>query len=198
MRAKPKGRTNKSGRDYSKRNAKKGVAAKRIIYLKTRRKRSGNRRVDGAAYVDRVDNPGAGKPPARFKKGNPGRPPGTKNVIPRNVKASVRQILEDVAREKVRDVRTAIEVGIRSGPRHSDRYLRLMAEYVDGKPDTTINLNNNFKAETVEESARMLQKQMTKLVTKALAQFNATTGPDPDASAPAGDDPTVGTSGNDE
>ena len=121
-----------------------------------------------------------------------------RSVIPRNVKASVRQILEDVAREKVADVRTAIEVGIRSGPRHSDRYLRLMAEYVDGKPDTTINLNNNFKAETVEESARMLQKQMTRLVTKAIAQFNATTGPDPNTDAPTGDDPPIGVVGDDE
>lgn len=98
----------------------------------------------------------------RFKKGHhQGRPKGSTNVVPAGVKASVRAILEEVVRHRKKTVRDAIVEGIQSGPRHADRYLRLAAEYVDGKPTDNVNLNARFNQDELGSAREMLGKKLT-------------------------------------
>src|SRR5690606_20635302 len=89
-------------------------------------------------YASMVEPTGAkggkGTPPHRFKVGNPGRPPGTKNRVPTSVRASIRTVLEEVAQNEGETIRSAIMRGLTGGARNADRYIRLIAEYVDGKP----------------------------------------------------------------
>lgn len=110
-----------------------------------------------------------GKPrtrPTGFKEGNPGRPKGAKDKggIPRNVKASMRQLFEDVVTRNKGTLRTALMRGVTSGPRHADRYLKLITEYVDGKPVDTLNLNTQFDKESLDAASSMLGKKMEAMV----------------------------------
>lgn len=107
----------------------------------------------------------------KFKKGNPGKPKGTKGIAPRSgvTKASVKDIIEDVVRNNRASVRDAILRGIRSGPRHSDRYLKIAAEYLDGKPVDTININSQYKQDELESAKRSLGQQLNRLFKTILA-----------------------------
>lgn len=70
----------------------------------------------------------------------PGRPKGSKDSIPKSVKASVRSVLEEVAQQHQADIKTAIVKGINAKPPASLRYLEVMAHYLDGKPAETVKL----------------------------------------------------------
>jgi len=89
-----------------------------------------------------------------------GRPPGAKSVVPAGVRASVKAILEDVVSKRKKTVRRAIIDGIQSGPRHSDRFLRLAAEYVDGKPTDNVNLNARWNQDELSEAKDTLGKKL--------------------------------------
>ena len=101
----------------------------------------------------------------KFKKGNPGKKKGQKNLVPgaRAVKVSVRSLIEEVVRDNNKTIRSAILRGIRSGPRHSDRYLKLAAEYLDGKPVDTINVNSQYKQDELETAKRSLGQKLDKI-----------------------------------
>jgi hypothetical protein len=106
----------------------------------------------------------------RFQKGNAGRPPGAKERIPRSVKASVRTIIEEVALNETKTIRSAIVDGLKSGARNADRYLRIVAEYTDGKPVDTINLNAHYKEDDLTQAKRKLDAKIQRLVTAVLAK----------------------------
>jgi hypothetical protein len=116
-----------------------------------------------------VESLGPGKP-SRFKKGNPGKLPGTRNSIPTSVKASIRTILEEVALTEGGTVRSAVMAGLRGGARNADRYIRLVAEYVDGKPADTLNLNNQIKDEELAGAKSRLDRKVAGLVKTILAR----------------------------
>lgn len=106
-----------------------------------------------------------GKTQARFKPGHhQGRPKGAKSKVPQGVRASVKAILEDVVLRKKKTVRTAIVDGIRSGPRHADRYLRLAAEYVDGKPTDNVNLNARFNQDELGSARELLGRKLDNIL----------------------------------
>lgn len=70
-----------------------------------------------------------------FAKGNPGKHPGRKDRVPRSFKKMCEWLLSNATTRK--EIRRAMRRGITSNPRHADRYIRLAAEYVDGKPVET-------------------------------------------------------------
>jgi hypothetical protein len=75
-----------------------------------------------------------------LRRGGPGRPKGRKNKVPPSVKASVKEVLEEVAGNNREEIRAAILKGINSKPPHSLRYVEVIAHYVDGKPAETVKL----------------------------------------------------------
>jgi hypothetical protein len=76
-----------------------------------------------------------------LRRGGPGRPKGRKNKVPGSVKASVKEVLTEIASAQTDEIRSAIMKGLNSRPPHSLRYLELIAHYTDGKPADTIKLN---------------------------------------------------------
>jgi len=116
-----------------------------------------------------VESLGPGKP-SRFKKGNPGKLPGTRNSIPTSVKASIRTILEEVAATEGATVRRAVMAGLAGGARNADRYIRLVAEYVDGKPADTLNLNNSVTEDELAGARARLDRKVAGLVKTILAR----------------------------
>ena len=141
-------------------------AAKAVRAEKARKHNQRKRRADGrstpaelAFRKTHLDEKG------KFKKQNPGKPKGAKDRVPeqRKVKASVRDIIEEVVRDNPKTVRNCVLRGLRSGPRHGHHYLKLSAEYLDGKPVDTINVNSQYKQDELEAAKRTLGKKLDKL-----------------------------------
>lgn len=145
--------------------SRSSLSRKRVTKKKTPTKKA-------RAYLGETRTPKHGKGRLNtWAKGNPGKPKGAKDHIPRGVKASLKQLLEEIAENEQATLRNAVMRGLqRGGPKHADRYLRLVAEYVDGKPADTLNLNAGFKQETLEQSADILAKKMERMVTAVLAK----------------------------
>jgi len=101
----------------------------------------------------------------KFKKGHPGKAKGQKDRVKgmRTAKASVATLIEEVVRSNPMTIRDALKRGLRAGPRHADRYLKLAAEYLDGKPVDTINVNSQYKQDELESAKRTLGKKLDKL-----------------------------------
>jgi hypothetical protein len=116
----------------------------------------------------------------KFKKGNPGKAKGQRDRVPgeRRVKASVRDLIEEVVRDNPKTIRDALKRGLRSGPRHADRYLKLAAEYMDGKPVDTINVNSQYKQDELESAKQTLGKKLDRIFKTILKNRNE---PLPDA-----------------
>ena len=125
----------------------------------------GNKRVDADKYLSPRK---AGSNLRPFKKGNPGKPKGAGNEIPSSVKASIKTVLEDVAATEGLTIRRAIMDGLRGGPRNADRYVRMIAEYVDGKPGETIDLNARIKDETIAQSRNRINAKVATMVRNIL------------------------------
>ncbi len=73
-------------------------------------------------------------------KPGPGRPRGSRDKIPRALKASIRQVFEDIASEDPELIRAAVRAGLTAPPPKSFPYLQLAAAYVDGKPADEIKM----------------------------------------------------------
>ena len=123
-------------------------------------------RHDPSEYVEkRTDGK---QPPAKFKKGNPGKKKGTTDRVPgqRKIRASVRAIIEEVVSNEERTVRQAIVGGLKGGPRNSHHYLRLAAEYTDGKP--TDNVRFRFDEDELATAKQTLNNKMNDLLEAVL------------------------------
>lgn len=68
----------------------------------------------------------------------PGRPKGSKDVVPRTFKASVKAVLEKIQSEDPGLIEKAIRKGLAGNPREAFVYVQLAAHYFDGKPIETI------------------------------------------------------------
>ena len=81
---------------------------------------------------------------AQFQKGQSGntkgRPKGSKDVVPRTRKASIKDVLQEVAIANRGEIRAAILKGINAKPPHSLRYVEVIAHYLDGKPADTVTI----------------------------------------------------------
>lgn len=105
----------------------------------------------------------------KLKKGHhQGRGKGSTNKVPSGIRASVKAILEDVVSKRKKTVRSAIVGGLTSGPRHADRYLRLAADYLDGKPTDNINLNARFNQDELSSARELLGKKLDGVLTVLL------------------------------
>jgi len=96
-----------------------------------------------------------------------GRPRGSKDSVPRDVRASVKAVIEEVVSERQESIYDAVLSGIESGPRNAHNYLRLCAEYTDGKPDATLNLRTQFKEDEMAVAERSLTSKMEQLFARA-------------------------------
>ena len=105
-----------------------------------------------------------------FKKGNPGRPHGAKDKgpIPKNIRASVKAICQQVALKNRDTIERALLNGISASPAHADRYVRLVAEYVDGRPVDTMHLNATLVQEEISSAKNRLTKSISTLATAAI------------------------------
>ena len=75
-----------------------------------------------------------------LKHGGPGRPKGTRNKVPGNVKASLKRVFEEVASTDPALIRRAVLAGVRAKPPKSFPYVQLLAHYLDGKPADTVKV----------------------------------------------------------
>lgn len=104
----------------------------------------------------------------KFKKGNPGKAKGTKHEFGSSVKASIRTILTEVAETEGHTVRRAVMEGLKGGPRNADRYVRLIAEYVDGKPTDNVKLDASIKDDAVQTSKARIDAKVATMVKNIL------------------------------
>lgn len=109
-----------------------------------------------------------------------GRQLGAKDLIPRRVKNTFKALCEEIADEKIKDVKSAMLDGIRSGPLYAHNYLKLFRDSVDGPPTAGLNLNATFKEDELAAASRELERKMNALF-KHVSPENATTA-DPDVS----------------
>jgi len=171
--------------------AELSAAAKRIAAAEARRRRlqAKNRqkteteRQRSAEYLDdelvqRKD----GKGPARkFREGNPGRPPGAANIIPTTVRASVKAIIERVVHKHGDAIENAIVKGIKGDPNAAAKFIKIAAEYTDGKPPQTLTLNKSWNEDELEEAHDRLASKFETL----FGRLDATLAPEPVASSAA-------------
>lgn len=71
------------------------------------------------------------------RQAGPGRPKGSKDKVPRSLKASFRIVYEKICKENPDLLRKAIEAGLRGKPKEAFPFVQLGAFYLDGKPTET-------------------------------------------------------------
>jgi len=114
---------------------------------------------------------------AKKKATPPPKQKGSKDRIPgqRKIKASIKAIIEDVVATQSLTVRKALIDGIKGGPRNAHHYLKMAAEYTDGKPGD--NLRVQFDVDELAEAKKTLHEKLDILL-KRLPSPNA---PEPPA-----------------
>lgn len=85
-----------------------------------------------------------------------------------SVQASVKAVIEEVVSERKGSIKQAITDGINAGPRYAHNYLRMCAEYTDGKPAQDLNVNTRFKEDEVADAQRSLTRKMDKLFQRVM------------------------------
>lgn len=63
-----------------------------------------------------------------------GRRHGSKDEVPRSVKASIRAIYEEVATNEPKLIREAVIKGLKARAPASAHYLKMLSDSIDGKP----------------------------------------------------------------
>jgi hypothetical protein len=106
-------------------------------------------------------------PRKRTRTKRVGRPKGAPDTVPRRARASVKAVIEEVVSERAHSIYDAVLDGITSGPRYAHNYLRLAAEYTDGKPDATLNLRTQFREDEVATATKALGRKMQQLFERA-------------------------------
>lgn len=106
----------------------------------------------------------------RFKKGNPGKPKGSKDKLPggRSIKASIKAIIERVVENEGETIESALIDGLSGGARFAHNYLRLCAEYTDGKPAETLNLNSQYNEDELAQAKDRLDRKVAQLAATIL------------------------------
>lgn len=84
----------------------------------------------------------------------------------KGTRGSMREIFETVIRERKLTIKKAVLRGVKSGPRDADRYLRLMADYVDTKPAQTIS--HQFDLDEVAAAKSTLTSKIDDFLKTAL------------------------------
>lgn len=70
-----------------------------------------------------------------FRRGNPGKPKGAKDTVPRGSRKTVRQMLENILARSGAQVEKKLEQDLVGGGQQArSAARRLLAEYIDGKP----------------------------------------------------------------
>jgi elongation factor P hydroxylase len=111
----------------------------------------------------------------KTKQTMPRKPKGAKDKIPgqRKIRASIKAIIEDVVANEEKTVRKALVDGIKGGPRNAHHYLKMAAEYTDGKPGD--NLRVQFDVDELAEAKKTLHEKLDILLKRL---------PSPDATEP--------------
>ena len=78
-------------------------------------------------------------------KPGPGRTPGTPDSVPRTVRASIRQIFQELGEQEPEIYKKAIRKGLQAGTRDSFPFVRLAAAYLDGVPAQTLRIEDENK-----------------------------------------------------
>lgn len=99
-------------------------------------------------------------PPRRTKK------KGDKDRIPgqRKVKTSIRAIIREIVEDNDTTVRQAVLKGLKADPRTSHHFIKLAAEYIDGKPDQT--LRHQFDMDEVAAAKEGLTAKLDAILEK--------------------------------
>lgn len=84
----------------------------------------------------------------------PGRPKGSRNKMPRSLKASIVKVLEMVVDTNPELIKKAVLRGLAGKPRESFPFLQMAAHYLDGKPKESIDLNGNVQMPTIINALR--------------------------------------------
>lgn len=115
-----------------------------------------------------------GGPPNTWAKGNPGKAKGTKDKIPgqRVFKASIVSIMQEIAETEGLTIHKALMQGIKGGPRHADRYLKLMSEYLDGKPTDNLNIRR-FDDDELATAEQRTDQMIARVMKQILEKRNA-------------------------
>jgi len=95
---------------------------------------------------------------------------GEKDKVPgqRKIRASVKAIIAEVVQDNSKTVRQAILDGLQGGPRNAHHYLKLAAEYTDGKPDQT--LMHRFDEDELATAKDTLSRKLDAFLERVLEQ----------------------------
>jgi len=129
----------------------KPTKRKKVAPRRTQRKPPAKPRTKKKVLLVRV------KSKRKKKKTAPPKPP----TIKRN---TFRAICEEIAAERITDVKQAMVDGVKSGPLYAHNYLKLFRDSVDGPPAVTQNVNANFKDDELASAARDLERKFTSLL----------------------------------
>lgn len=118
---------------------------------------------------------------AQFKRGNPGRPKGAKDKVPRGVKSSVKAILLDLAEHEPQIFHRLIRRGLRATPKVAFNYLQLSAHYIDGKPPDQLSVSDTrFKTDELKDAKDTLTRKLDQMLSVIVAQRTVAPGETPE------------------
>jgi hypothetical protein len=93
-----------------------------------------------------------------FPMGNPGKPKGAKDTVPRAFKGSIRVLYQEFISGRPELFRIALERGLKAAPPKSFPYFQLGAYYLDGKPRDSIEVIDVSKLST--ETIKQILKEL--------------------------------------
>ena len=91
-----------------------------------------------------------------FQRGNPGRPKGTRNKIPRSFKSSIALLFQELGQEDRARWKAAIRRVMRLGGRTAFPYYQMAAHYLDGKPVERVQVEGTQPIQIIMPGAEAL------------------------------------------